>query len=83
MSKKLKSLFISSEADTKDSASKLWEFSDDAYIEVIAFGDLYPELFMPEDVAKLQVEILVFQKFKDKDREVCLEWLEKNIENIS
>jgi hypothetical protein len=81
--KKLTSLFTSSESETKESARKLWDFSDDAYIEVISLGDLYPGLYMPPEVADIQTEVLVYHKFPEKDRELALEWINKNIMNMN
>ncbi len=76
MSKNFKSVFQSEEA------RKLWESSDDAILEVVHLGDLYPSLYMPPEVAKIEVEVLVLHKFKPEDREAGLKWLEKNIANL-
>lgn len=76
MSKQSKSLFQSEEA------KKLWDMSDDAVLEVIALGDLYPHLYMPPEVARIKVEVLCLQIFKDKDRAKALEWINANVQNM-
>lgn len=75
MSKKHKYLFQSPEA------AFLWEKSHDARLEIVKLGDCYPELYMPPEVAKMEVEVLTYYIFKDKDKNQALEWLDKNIEN--
>lgn len=75
MSKK-KSLFQCEEAKV------LWDMSDDAILEEITLGELYPGIYMPDDIFKIKTEILVFHKFKEKDREKAVEWLNKNINII-
>ncbi len=72
MSKK-KSLFQCEEAKI------LWDLSDDATLETATLGQLYPGIYMPDDVYNIKVEVLELYKFKDKDREKALAWLDKNI----
>ncbi len=76
MSKNFKSVFQS------EAARQLWEDADDAILEVVHLGDLYPSLYMPPEVAKIEVEVLVLHKFKPEDRELGLEWLNKNLQNL-
>jgi hypothetical protein len=74
--KQQQSLFQSNEARI------LWDASDDAILEEITLGDLYPHLYMPPEVASIVAEILMLHKFKDKDRAIAMKWIEANIENI-
>ena len=63
-----------------DEAKVLWELSDDAVLEKLKLGELYPGIYMPQEIFNIEVEVLKLHKFKDKDREKALSWLEKNLE---
>jgi hypothetical protein len=65
-----------------EEAKVLWEMSDDAVLELVKLGDLYPGIYMPDDIRNIEVEVLNLHKFKNKDREKALAWLEKNIDFV-
>lgn len=76
MSKQNKSLFQCEEAKV------LWEMADDANIEIVSFGDLYPLLAMPAELINMKVEVLTLHKFKEKDKKKITDWLNANVGNL-
>lgn len=60
----------------------LWDLSDDAIVEVVNMRDLYPYAPMPDDIARIPVETVLFQIFKDEDRAKAMDWLQKNLQSI-
>lgn len=61
-----------------EEAKVLWDMSDDAVLERVKLGELYPGIYMPTEIYNIEVEILALHKFKEKDREKALAWLDKN-----
>lgn len=63
-----------------NSAKELWDMADNANLGVMTLAELYPMTVMPNDIARIKVEILELQIFKDKDREKAMAWLNENFQ---